>query len=228
MTALPVELPLAAQSLGAQIVQYTVDALSLGSLYALFALGIALLFGVMRLINFAHGELVMIGAYTIVVFGSLAFVPLAAVMLAVCIVAALVTERVAFRPVRGADAETLLVTSFAVSAFLQSLAEVIFGITPKSVSLLPGLNSTIAVGGIYLSKLNLVVIGVTAVLLAGLTAFLTRTTIGVQMRAAAEDFRTARVRGVAASRVIAVAFAVKVMWVVENREVHRHFGREPL
>ncbi len=198
----------AAQSLPERIVQYTIDALSLGSLYALFALGVALIFSVMRLINFAHGELLMVGAYATVVCGALAFVPLAAVVILACVVTALVIERVAFRPVRGADPETMLVTSFAVSFFLQSLAEVIFGPTARSVSLLPGLNSTVAIGGIFLSKLSLAVIAVTAVLLIALTLFLERTTIGLQMRAAAEDFRTARILGVAANRVIAVAFAL--------------------
>ena len=199
---------LAVQDLPAHLIQHTVDALSLGSLYAMFALGIALIFGVMRLVNFAHGEMIMIAAYVTVVGSSLAFVPLAALMVGACVLAALVLERVAFRPVRGADPETLLVTSFAVSVFLQSLAEAVFGTTPESVSLLPQLNSTVVIGGIYLSTLNLTVLAVSSILLVSLTLFLNRTTIGVQMRAAAEDFRAARVLGVRANRVIAVAFAL--------------------
>src|SRR5581483_9111091 len=116
-------------------VQYAINALSLGSIYALFALGIALIFGIMQLLNFAHGELIMVGGYTMyVASGHMGWPGLMAVGIAMVVLFALAMERVAFRPVRGASPATLLVTSFAVSYLLQNLTILIFDAQPKSVS----------------------------------------------------------------------------------------------
>jgi branched-chain amino acid transport system permease protein len=188
-------------------VQYVVDGFSLGSLYALFALGIALVFGVMQLINFAHGELIMVGGYAIVLLGSASPVLVIATVIAVCVALALLLERVAFRPARGADAETLLVTSFAVSFLLQSLATLTLGALPRGASVLHGLNRPLDVAGLSIRGLDLVTVGVTIVLVCGLVAFL-KTRLGVEMRAAAENFRMARLLGVASNKVIAISFAM--------------------
>jgi branched-chain amino acid transport system permease protein len=190
------------------IVQDGVDALSLGSTYALYALGIALVFSVMRLINFAHGELITAGAMTMFLLAGVPFVALLGIVLVVVVALALLTERVAFRPVRDANPATLLVTSFAVSYLLQSLAVVIFGSTPRTVNIAGGLTGSFTVGGIEIGKLDALTIGLTATLLVGLALFLARTSIGTQMRAAAEDFQMARLVGVRANRVIAVSFAL--------------------
>ena len=103
------------------VIQNAIDAISLGSLYALFALGVAVIFGVMRLVNFAHGELIMVGAYAIVLIPLPAPV-LIPLTLAIVVVLALAMERIAFRPVRAASPATLLITSFALSFLLQNLA----------------------------------------------------------------------------------------------------------
>jgi branched-chain amino acid transport system permease protein len=187
--------------------QYVVDAFSLGSLYALFALGIALVFGVMQLINFAHGELIMVGGYALVLIGGGSPALTIVAMLIVVVVLALALERVAFRPARGADAETLLVTSFAVSFLLQSLATLTLGALPRGASVLQGLNRPIDVAGLNIRGLDLVTVGATVVLVAGLAVFL-KTRLGVQMRAAAENFRMARLLGVASNKVIAMSFAM--------------------
>jgi branched-chain amino acid transport system permease protein len=188
-------------------VQYVIDALSLGSLYALFALGIALVFGVMQLINFGHGELIMVGGYALVMISAPSGLLTIAVMVVVVVGVALAMERIAFRPVRRADAETLLVTSFAVSFFLQSLATLTLGALPRGASVLPGLNKPLSVAGLNVRGLDLVTVGVTLALVTALVLFL-KTRTGVQMRAAAEDFQTARLLGVAANKVIAIAFAM--------------------
>lgn len=190
------------------LAQTFVDALSVGALYALSALGIGLLFGIMRLINFAQSEFVTIGAYTLLLTSGLWF-PLAALfaVLAVMLLAILV-DRLAFRPVRDADPATLLVTSFAVSYFLQYMLVLVFGARPLGVNLLPGLGTPLLLGGLRIPLLNLVTIAVTAVLLAMLVLFFRYTRIGVEMRAAAVDFRMARLLGVRADRIIAVAFAI--------------------
>lgn len=191
-----------------RIVQTFVDAVSVGGLYALTALGIGLIFGVMRLINFAHGELIMIAGYTLLLFFGQ---PIAVAMIAAFIAAvalALATERAAFRPLRNADPATLLISSFAVSFFLQKTLILFVGSRPKGVDFLPVLGRQVELLGVRLQSLQIVTIVVSAVLLGGLTWFLQATRLGLQMRAAAEDFRMARVLGVRANRVIAVAFAL--------------------
>jgi branched-chain amino acid transport system permease protein len=192
-----------------EIAQYVIDALSLGSLYAVFALGIALVFGIMGLINFAHGELIMAGGYALVLLqDDVGFGRLIA-LFAVVVLLALAMERVAFRPVRKADPETMLVTSFAVSFLLQSLAVLIFGGLPRSVTPWASITSEhFTVGGLQIQYLDLLAVVTTAVILAGLALFFGRTRIGVQMRAAAEDFTTARLLGVRANTVIALSFAL--------------------
>ena len=191
-----------------ELLQHVVDALSLGSIYALLGLGIALVFGILRLVNFAHGELVMVGAYTAILASGTSFIMIIPLMLVVPMVLAVVLERVAFRPLRGANEMTLLVGSFAVSYLLQNLALIIFGANPRSMNLATAFGESIEVGGLSVPKLSIVTIGVSAVLIALLTAFLNFTRLGVQVRAAAEDFNMARILGVRANRVIASAFCL--------------------
>lgn len=188
--------------------QHVIDAISFGSLYALYALGIALIFGIMQLINFAHGELIMVGGYALVLLGHPAWPLLVLATLAVVVVFALAMERAAFRPVRGASPATLLVTSFAVSFLLQNLATLILGGLPRSTNVSTSLSQSFSLGSLSIPKLDVVTVGVTAVLLVLLGLFLGKTRLGVQMRAAAEDFRMARILGVRANTVIAAAFAI--------------------
>jgi branched-chain amino acid transport system permease protein len=191
-----------------RLAQTLVDALSVGGLYALTALGIGLIFGVMRLINFAHGELIMVTGYTLLaLFGQSIPLMLLGGFLA-AIVLALATERVAFRPLRDADPATLLISSFAVSFFLQKALILLVGSRPKGIDFLPALGHQLEILGVRLQSLQVVTILVSAILLAALTWFLKATRFGLQMRAAAEDFRMARVLGVRANRVIALAFAL--------------------
>jgi branched-chain amino acid transport system permease protein len=124
---------------------------------------------------------------------------------------ALIIERAAFRPLRRADPATLLIASFAVSFFLQKTMILFVGSRPKGVDFLPVLGQQIAIGGVRLQLLQLVTILVSAILLAGLTWFLKATRLGLEMRAAAENFRMAQVLGVRANRVIATAFAISAL-----------------
>lgn len=191
-----------------EFLQNVINSISAGSTYALIALGIALVFGMMKLVNLAYGELIMIGGY--VMYG-LAGVPWAlAIVLTIfaTALAAVLMERVAFRPVRGADATTLLISSFVLGYFLQNLALVVMGSIPKALEYPAFVSQSLDFGSLTISKLNLLTIGVTLVLLAGLAIFLRKAPLGVQMRAAAEDFTMARLLGVKADRVIAAAFAL--------------------
>ena len=141
-----------------RLVQILADAVSVGSLYALTALGIGLIFGVMRLINFAHGELITFAAYTLLaLFGQ----PVPIMIfggIAVAVVLALVTERAAFRPLRNADPTTLFISSFAVSFFLQKLLILVVGSRPKGLDFLPELGRQIEFAGIRLQLLQIVTI----------------------------------------------------------------------
>jgi branched-chain amino acid transport system permease protein len=217
-------------------IQAVVDAVSLGALYALLALGIALIFGIMGLINFAYGELLMIGGYALVILSDLPVLPMLLIATVVVVVTALLMDRVAFRPVRGADPTTLLVTSFALSFLLKNLAILIFGSFPKSTAVGSGINQGFFLGGIRISQLNIIVIAVATALLVALALLIKRTSIGIQMRAAAEDFVMARTLGVSADRVIAVGFAISgvlaavgaYVLVAQTGTVSPLFGVSPL
>ncbi|MEX2375364.1 MAG: branched-chain amino acid ABC transporter permease [Dehalococcoidia bacterium] len=192
----------------AQIAQEIINALSLGALFALLTLGLALTFGVMRLVNFAYGELLMVGGYTLFVMRGHSFALSVIVMMIVVIIVAIVMERVAFRPVRSADPSTLLVTSLAVSIFLQNFVIFVFGSQAKSVAVPSVFLESVSIRGVIVTKLAIITIVLAALLVGGLTLFLKRTTLGIQMRAAAEDFEMARLLGTRADRVVVTAFII--------------------
>jgi len=199
--------------------QVVVDAASLGSLYALLALAIGLLFGIMRLVNFAQGDYITLGAYALILpsgdavatmlVGSWPWPVMVLTVVAVCIIAALLTERLVFRPLRRADPETLLIASFAVSFLIQNVILVVYGGRPKSAGILDGLTESVTLfGNLRVAGVELVTLATVALLLAALVVFLRYTNLGVQMRAVAEDFRMAQLLGVRGNRVIALAFGI--------------------
>ena len=220
----------------ALFLQHVIDAVTYGSLFALYALGIALIFGIMGLINFAHGELIMVGGYTIVLLGHPPWPVVVLLTVALAVVFALAMERAAFRPLRGASPPTLLIASFAVSYGLQNLAILIEGSAAKGTSVSTWLSESFRIGSVSVPKLDPVTVGVTLVLLAALGLFLQRTRTGVQMRAAAEDFRMARILGVRANTVIATAFAISgllagvgaYLLTAQTGEVAPDFGSNPV
>jgi branched-chain amino acid transport system permease protein len=202
------------------------DAVGLGAIYALMAVGIGLVFGVLRLVNFAYGQLVMAGAYTLA-FTSSWPVPLSiAACFGVVVVLSLAMEATVFRPLRGQSPAVMLVTTFAIAFLLQAIALIIdlrdntLGEVAASIS---SLNEPISVGGVDIRKITIVSVAVAVFALLALALLLTRTTIGLHTRAAATDFRTARLLGVRANRVIAfsvflsglLAAAVAVMMTVQ-------------
>ena len=198
--------------------QYLIDGVSLGGLYALAALGIGLIFGIMRLINFAYGDYITWGAYALVVpssaqvatklIGNWPAPLLIAAIVAIIMALALATERAAFRPMRGAAPATLLISSFAVSYLLQNVLLMVHSGRPKAVNIWAGMAEHLTWAGLRIPLLDIVTILVCVGLLGGLALFLRKTAYGVQMRAAAEDFRMARFLGVRANTVIALAFAI--------------------
>ena len=185
--------------------QTVINAVALGSIYALVAMGIGLLFGVMRLVNFAYGELLTAGAYALLLTNGLPLVVGIITLFATVIVLALLMEFV-LRPLRGYSPATMLVTTFALSFMLQAIALLAFGSQGDNVGVLGKLNEAVAIGSLRIRWVTFASIGAGALLLAGTALLLNRTRIGLQMRAAAHDFRTARTLGVRANTVIRFAF----------------------
>jgi branched-chain amino acid transport system permease protein len=194
--------------------QQIVNALSAGSLYALMAVGLALVFGILRLINFAHGDVMMVGAY-IALFALTAGLPLPVAILTMVvgtIAVGLLMERVAYRPLRGAPEVALLLTSFAVGLILQNGTLLLTRIGGYPVQMaFPApeiLSGVVNVGNLTISKINLASFLVGVTMLSLLTVFVTRTRLGLSMHAAAEDLTAARLMGIRVNRVVATAFAI--------------------
>jgi branched-chain amino acid transport system permease protein len=191
--------------------QHAIDAISLGSLYALLALGIGFIFGVARIVNFSHGDFIMVSAYIMVLVAAWAWPLVIVAAVAAGVGVALLTERLAFRPARSSSPSTLLAISLAVSILIQHAVLSIAGSRARTLDFGQFLTQPVTVGGVRVGRLDLVIIGVTAALLIGLTLFLRRTLLGVQIRAAAEDFSMARMLGVRANYIVATAFALSGM-----------------
>jgi branched-chain amino acid transport system permease protein len=216
-------------------VQVLSDAIGLGAVYALMAVGIGLVFGVLRLVNFAYGQLVMAGAYTLAFTSGWPLAASIAACFAVVIVLSLVMDQVVFRPLRGQSPAVMLVTTFAVAFLLQAIALIVDlrdnSLGEIAASVAP-LNQAVSIGGADVRKITIVAVLVAALALGLLALLLTRTTIGLHTRAAAADFRTARLLGVRANRVIAfavllsgiLAAAVAVMLTVQFPSVSPDFA----
>jgi branched-chain amino acid transport system permease protein len=190
--------------------QVQVDAVALGSVFALMAVGIGLVFGVMRLVNFAYGQLIMAGGFALA-FASERGWPVGvgiALCFAVVLALSLAMERVVFRPLRGESAAVMLIATFAVSFLLQSIALLWFGPLGKTATSLVALNRPVSVGGVDVRRITIVVIVTAALCLGLLVLLLGRTSIGLHMRAAALDAQTARLLGVRADLVSTVSVLV--------------------
>ncbi len=193
-----------------ELIQNLVDGLGRGSIYALLALGIAVIFGVMHLLNFAHGELITISgyvAYAAFTRGASWYV-IAPLVVIVAVLVSMAIEQVAFRWVRGAPDFTMLLTSFGVHFVVEAAFFMYISASVKNFSRPAWIINTFDVGGINFEVFDVVVIGVTLLTLGATTLLLQRTMFGLALRAAAEDFDAARLMGVRSDRVIRGAFAL--------------------
>jgi branched-chain amino acid transport system permease protein len=188
------------------------DALALGAIYALMAVGIGLVFGVLRLVNFAYGQLIMVGAYTLAFTSSW---PLAASLLtcvAIVVAFSLLMDLVVFRPLRNQSSAVMLVTTFAIAFLLQAIALIVDlrdnFLGQVVFSSITSLNESISIGSVDVRKVTILAVGVSLVALVIIALLLSKTTIGLHTRAAASDFRTARLLGVRANRVITFAVVI--------------------
>jgi branched-chain amino acid transport system permease protein len=187
--------------------QTLADGLALGAIYALMAVGISLVFGVLRLVNFAYGQLVMAGAFALALGGEWGWPVWAAILLCFAAVLALsmLMDRLVFRPLRRRSPAVMLVATFAVAFLLQSVALLWFGPLGKIATSLAYLNRPVTISGVDIRKFAIVAVVITVLCLLLLSLLLERTAVGLHMRAASMDFDTARLLGVRANRVIGVA-----------------------
>lgn len=220
------------------ILQQIINALSLGGIYAMLALGLAIVFSIVRLINFAHGEIMTFGGYGIFLSMAFGFSPLVALLMgiAAALIMALAMERAAFRAMRGADVVSLLITSFAVSEILKVLFQNGISARPVPISFPASWSGTYRIAGMTVGVAPTVSILVTLASLGALTFVLRRTVMGMAMRAAAEDFEMLRMLGIKANRVVAVSFAISgllagvaaVIWTAQRGSVDPMMGFFPL
>lgn len=220
------------------IIQFLLNALSLGSMYALMALGLVIVFGILRLVNFAYGELIMVAGYTWFILQGQAWAMLAIAVLAVvaAALASVLTERIAFRPIRSESLNAMLVTSFAVSTLLQNSALLFVSPRARAVEVPSVMNQNINFVGLRLGAGDLITIVVSGVVLAALALLLRRTTLGIALRAASDDFRMLRLLGVRADMVIVMAFVISgvlagivgLLWISRIGSVTPTVGLTPL
>jgi branched-chain amino acid transport system permease protein len=219
-------------------IQQAINAISIGSLYALMAIGLAMVFGILRLINFAHGDLIMVGSYaSLMLLGAgLPFWLAAFGGVVTSTIAGLIMERIAYRPIRGAPDVAMLLTSFAVTILLENAAILIFNPTAKPFPAPAILRDALQFGNLRVASLDVVAIVVAFALLVSLTLFVTRTEVGISMRAASEDLLAARLVGINVNAVIAYAFAigsmlagvVGILWSIRVGRIDPFMGFYPV
>ncbi|MBE3591134.1 MAG: branched-chain amino acid ABC transporter permease [Firmicutes bacterium] len=219
-------------------VQQLLNAVSIGSMYALLAIGLAMVFGILRLINFAHGDLLMVGAY-VLIYAVAAGIPFwVAFLLSVAAAALLgvLMERLAYRPVRGQHEVVLLLTSFGVTMLLENSAILAFSPRTRPFPLPEALSGVYHVGHVVMSGIDLAALASALVLLVGLNLVVTRTKLGVSMRAAAEDLTAAHLVGIHLDRVVLAAFAIGsalagvagLLWAAKSGRVEPLMGFTPV
>ncbi len=184
-----------------------IDGLSLGAIYALIALGYTMVYGIAKMLNFAHGDIIMVGAYSIftaLLIGGGAAIKIVAVLLAVvvCTVLGIFVERFAYRPLRGASPLAVLITAIGVSYLLQGIAQLIFGAKSQPVNF----SITGHFAGIKYSTIITLVVG--TLIMVGLTLFVKYTSTGRAMIAVSEDRAAAQLMGVNVNAIIAITFAI--------------------
>ncbi len=192
------------------ILQFVIDVLSLGSLYALMALGMVIVYGILRLVNFAYGEYIMVAGYTLFLMSKspLPWLIMALLSVIAAVFASYITERVAFRPVREQTVTAMLITSFAVSTLYQNSALLFISPRAKLVPLPQIFTKSIELVGLVVPLRNILAILVSLTLLALFVLVLKRTILGIALRAAADKFTMTRMLGVPANLVIGAAFAI--------------------
>ncbi|MEW5910983.1 MAG: branched-chain amino acid ABC transporter permease [Thermodesulfobacteriota bacterium] len=223
---------------GAQLAQQLINGLTLGSLYGLIAIGYTLVYGILRLINFAHGDVLMVGCY-MAWFGAVQFgLPWWAALMGSMLLTALLgvlIDQGAYRPLRRAPRISALITAIGVSFFLENLGLVVFGGRPKAFLRPEVFNQIYQWGSVRVLSLSLWTPIITALILAGLLVVIYRTRLGMAMRALSRDLVTVRLMGIDTNRVVAATFAIGsalaaaggVLWAMKYPQINPLMGVLP-
>ncbi len=185
-----------------------IDGLSLGGIYALIALGYTMVYGIAKMLNFAHGDIIMVGAYAVSVTMALCGFPILAMVVSVlvCVILGISIERVAYRPLRGASPLAVLITAIGVSYLMQSVAQLIFGAKSRTVVLFDV--APVRLFGTSISGGTLITLGVCVIIMVALTLFVNKTKTGHAMLAVSEDRGAAQLMGVNVNWIIMITFAI--------------------
>jgi branched-chain amino acid transport system permease protein len=220
------------------LIQQLVNAISLGGVYALLALGLAIVYSIVGLINFAHGELMTVAGYglffALLVGSGLPAAVLVGILVAMTV--AMATERFAFRPMRRADINSLMLTSFAVSLIIKVALQNGISARPIPIAMPAGLSGALDLGFATIGIIPLLSIATTVAAVVALNLFLQRTMLGTAMRAAAQDFTVVRLMGIRANTVVMLAFALSgilagvsaMLWIAQRGSVDPLMGLVPV
>ena len=195
-----------------QMLQYLVNGISIGAVYAIIALGYTMVYGIAKMLNFAHGDVIMVGAYIsfcVTNYLGLPAVVSIVVAMAVCTVLGIVIEGLAYKPLRGTSSLAVLITAIGVSYFLQNAAQLIWGSAPKNfTSIVTFKPVSIGGGALVITGEVIVTIVVSAMIMVGLTLFTGKTRMGKAMRAVSEDRDAAQLMGINVNKTISMTFAI--------------------
>ena len=192
-----------------EFLSYLISGVSLGSVYAIIALGYTMVYGIAKMLNFAHGDVIMVGGYvSLLAMSSLGLPWWVGALLAVvvCTVLGVVIEGLAYRPLRAAPSLAVLITAIGVSYFLQNMAQLLWGASPRSYT--PIVSGSLSLGGLNISYISLMTIAMCIVIMVGLTLFTGRSRVGKAMRACSEDKGAAQLMGINVNRTISLTFAI--------------------
>ena len=194
------------------ILQYCINGISIGSIYAIIALGYTMVYGIAKMLYFAHGDIIMVGAYICYcVTNYLGMPPILGILasMAVCTLLGIVIEGLAYKPLRGTPSLAVLITAIGVSYFLQNAAQLIWGSNPKSfTSVVSTIKPFLLFGSLTITGEVLVTVVVSVVIMLALTWFTSSTRIGKSMRAVSEDRDAAQLMGINVNKTISITFAI--------------------
>jgi len=185
-----------------------IDGLSLGAIYALIALGYTMVYGIAKMLNFAHGDIIMVGAYAVYSTLLLINMPIVAIIFSViiCVILGVVIEKIAYKPLRGASPLAVLITAIGVSYFLQAIAQLIYG--AKSLPVTVATFKTVEIGSLTINIATIITLVVCSIIMIGLTVFINKCKLGRAMLAVSEDREAAELMGVNVNLIITLTFAI--------------------
>lgn len=218
-----------------EIISTLLNGLSIGGIYAMIALGYTMVYGIAKMLNFAHGDIIMVGGYTIYVFITMTGSPILAILFAVifCTLLGITIEKLAYKPLRGASPLAVLITAIGVSYLLQSLAQIIFGSAPKMVTIFE--LGSVNIAGMKIQLNTLLTLACTVVVMVALSLFVKFTKIGRAMIATSEDRDATQLMGINVNMVISVTFAIGsalaalagLFYLLKAPSIYNTFGSMP-